>query len=464
MKEILDKKQYNYLNDDVDHLIDKQITLFPEYSQIKKPQKLIDELNDPNIKWVVFINPPYAEASESKAAGAKRKDGVNDTNIGSIMSKNGYGKSAKELYVQFIYRILKEFPTERTYLGIYSTAKYMISPYNRDFRDKVFKPEFKGGFVINSKSFSQCRGKFPITFAIWDLSKNIPLIEQELKFDVIQNDSTILETTKTFVEPLKNINEWFDRIKNVNVMPPFSSAITEKVSNSTDIRDRVAENFIGFLASGGVDVQNNNYTCLMSTPTGTHMGTSITPDNYYKALIISTVRNLITSNWLNNRDQYIIPCVDLPEEFIYDSIIWVLFDNSNQSASIRDVLYKGNVYHLENNFFPYLKQDLSISSKFDDSFTAKIIASRQLSDEAKKLYYAGLEVYRYFFKNINLFDLTKWRIDKVDYRVGWYQIRNAIQSSELQDGCRLIEKVKVASKELADKLTPLVYKYGFLAK
>ena len=43
-------------------------------------------------------------------------------------------------------------------------------------------------------------------------------------------------------------------------MVPFSSAIKEKRINPKDVRDRIADGFIGFIATGSPDVQNNNFT------------------------------------------------------------------------------------------------------------------------------------------------------------------------------------------------------------
>ncbi|MDR2115321.1 MAG: hypothetical protein LBP87_02960, partial [Planctomycetaceae bacterium] len=59
--------QYDYLNDDVDYLFNKdELPFEPEW---KMPQKLRDELNDPEITWIVFINPPFVTAQDARAGG-----------------------------------------------------------------------------------------------------------------------------------------------------------------------------------------------------------------------------------------------------------------------------------------------------------------------------------------------------------------------------------------------------------
>ena len=54
--------QYDYLNDDVESVFDDQ-SLFDRES--KRPQNLLRDLYDPDIKWIIFINPPFATAQKA---------------------------------------------------------------------------------------------------------------------------------------------------------------------------------------------------------------------------------------------------------------------------------------------------------------------------------------------------------------------------------------------------------------
>ena len=147
--------QYDFLNDDVSARLVQ--ALFNDYSSIKMPQLLQEELKDENLKWIVFINPPYAEASEASKAGEKRKVGVSKSKVSDLMCSSIYGNEAHELYTQFLYRIMKEMPLDRTMLCMFSTPKYIVAPSNKNMRRNLFLAEYKGGFVINSHSFSQCK-------------------------------------------------------------------------------------------------------------------------------------------------------------------------------------------------------------------------------------------------------------------------------------------------------------------
>jgi len=448
--------QYDYLNDDVDFL---KVSVLQEYGVRKMPSALLQDLENPEIKWIIFINPPYAEASESKAAGVKRKTGVNATKVGDWMKDIGLGQPAHELYSQFLFRISQELPLDRMFMGLFSTAKYMISSYNRNFRKNHFKAELLDGFVINSKSFSQCKGQFPICYALWDFSHDMQLDSQKLSFQIIDGN---LSGIKTFVEPPKTINEWFVREKNTRIFPPFSSAIKQQQSSSSDVRDGVNEDFLGYLASGSPDMQNNKYTCIMSTPTGGHIGTSINPRNIDKSIVVNAVRTIIPLTWLNNRDQYSVPNKEISREFLLDCLLYDLFSNSNQTASVRSVQFKGQSYNVINNFFPFTKDCLNIQSRIDDSFISHYFTKDELSPEALNLWNKGRVLYLEFFKKLNEINKTKYKIDGLDYRVGWYQIRNAL--SELNDTRinQMLNDIKDSLVKLTDKLIPSVYEYGFL--
>ena len=97
--------QYDYLNDDIaeDGSIDYAITG-------KVPQNLRDAIAAAKVgrkKFLVLINPPYAEAG--KGTGKGNKEGVsNENRISGEMRQFGFAK--RELFVQFLYRVAKEIP------------------------------------------------------------------------------------------------------------------------------------------------------------------------------------------------------------------------------------------------------------------------------------------------------------------------------------------------------------------
>ena len=167
--------QYDYLNDD--------ITDFGEIDyglSNKLPAALRQAIADAKAGTegakpiLVLINPPYAEAmnvDNIKEAGsnAALKKGVASTRISHGMS--GLGYAARELFVQFLHRIMNELPNAK--LAMFSKLKYVNAPNFTAFRQQ-WTAQYLDGFVVHSKAFDGLKGDFPIGFLIWDLAKNTP--------------------------------------------------------------------------------------------------------------------------------------------------------------------------------------------------------------------------------------------------------------------------------------------------
>ena len=71
------------------------------------------------------------------------------------------------------------------------------------------------------------------------------------------------------------------------------------------------------------------------------------------------VRRLPKATWLNDRDKFMQSTAELSREFICDAVIWSLFAPSNQTVSLRNVEYEGEVYRMPNNLFPFLLEEIS---------------------------------------------------------------------------------------------------------
>ena len=158
--------QYDYLNDDVEYLLTKDSLPFePNW---KLPKKLRDELKDESITWLVYINPPFATAQDAKQT--RSKTGISKTKIEKLMDKEEIGHAKRELFAQFMFRVSLELP-KKTYLGMFSTLKYVNAPDSVEYRNKYFNHKYEKGFLFHSKCFQGIAGNFPIAFMIWNLSK-----------------------------------------------------------------------------------------------------------------------------------------------------------------------------------------------------------------------------------------------------------------------------------------------------
>lgn len=121
-------------------------------------------------KLIIFINPPYAEATSgtTPAGTGKNKSGVSLGNATYEKYKEILGKASNELFAQFFIRIYKEIPNCK--LASFSTLKYINSSNFMKFRE-TFKAKFLNGFIVPADTFDNVKGQFPIGFLVWDLGE-----------------------------------------------------------------------------------------------------------------------------------------------------------------------------------------------------------------------------------------------------------------------------------------------------
>lgn len=136
----------------------------------KLPQSLQEILKDDKKreKLIIFINPPYAEAGNTKqttGTGANKPKVATD-NATYEKYKEILGKASNELFAQFFIRIHQEIP--HCTLASFSTLKYVNSSNFVKFRE-TFKAKFLGGFMCPADTFDNVKGQFPIGFLVWDL-------------------------------------------------------------------------------------------------------------------------------------------------------------------------------------------------------------------------------------------------------------------------------------------------------
>lgn len=461
--------QYDYLNDDIPFL-DNSLNL--GYKR-KMPENLVKDLQDPKIKWIIFINPPFATSNNASGnTGKKSKDTVSMTSVRKMMTDDNLGEASRELFLQFLYRISKEFKNKNAHLCLFSTLKYLNSNNDQKIRDSFFKYEFKKGFIFSSQCFNGAKGKFPVGFLVWNLSKEEHLENQKIILDVFNED-----VEKYGIKEIKSIqrtnflNKWIDRPKTKYIYPAFKSAISIAESNK-DTRDRISEDFICSLMICGNDYQHQNYTSLLSGPYTSAGALSVTSNNFVKAMIIFVVRLISKSYWINNRDQFYAPSEIFSREFIDDCVVWSAFADANNTVSLKNIKYRGEIYQIPNNLYPFLIKEiknwkcsvdsisLQISSANEDRFLAKWLQNKNLSKEAKNVLEKGKELYKYFYKEICNTHWMNFKIENWD--VGLWQIKQALKQADL--GIEELNNLKSAHKELGKKLLPQIYKYGFINK
>ena len=446
--------QYDYLNDDVESVFDDQ-SLFD--APCKRPANLLRDLHNPDIKWILFINPPFATSQKAGYSGESKK-GVSGTKIQPLMHQHGLGEVSRELFAQFLFRIRQEFAGKQAHLGLFSTLKYVNANNDQKFRDQVFQFTFKDGFVFSSANFSgtQAANPFPVGFLIWDLAKHKKLEEQKLEVTVLDDDTSKIGRKLIVAKHRsKFLSKWIDRPNATEIFPPLGGAITVKGGNE-DVRDRVATGFLASLMCKGNDVQNYNNVALLSGPYVSAGALSVVPENFEKAMVVHAVRRNVRKSWINDRDQFLQPEGKPGVDFVRRCAVWSLFADSNQTASLRNVAYKGKVFQITNHFFPFTISTVkkcevsdseiarSLKADAEDRFVARWLIQQKLDADCAELWQMGGELYRSFFKHFKELPTSKFKVEHWD--AGWWQVKRCLVEAGLEG--ERFKQVEILKKKI----------------
>jgi hypothetical protein len=420
---------------------------------------------------VIYINPPYAEASNRKTIVSKgeNKPKVSTTSKTYNNFQNIVGTATRELFAQFFLRVYYDIPD--CILASFCTLKYVSAQYFDKFRN-YFKADFKAGFVCKANSFDNVKGHFPIGFSILDLSNNNKISVVEM--DVYDNNKGV--TQLNYLEK-KNFYSYEKGTFIIDWLKKYY--------------DKKGE-FIAYLRMQGTDIQNNLgifiSNKLSENDYKKHLYTIITQKNLIFISIYFTVRKVIPATWLNDRDQFLYPNdgwkTDL--EFQNDCLAYTLFSNNIQSK------------HGTNHWIPFTEYLVGSRDKFDSHFMTDFISGkenfelrveevpllfyqnddfsgglgsvdynktmkREFSETAKNVFKAGLALWKYYHKqpnvnvNASLYDIREY-----------FQGRNkkGVMNNKSNDETynTFNDNLRIALKTLAQKIEPKVYEYGFLKK
>jgi hypothetical protein len=431
--------QFDFLNDSFDKL----------------PKGLQEIINNPEKqnKLLIYINPPYAEASNRATVVGK---GENKSNVATETKvyqdfHNVIGTAARELFTQFLIRIVTKIPNAK--VAQFSTFKMVQAPNFFKFRN-FFKAEFRKGFAIPANTFDNVKGQFPIGFFIWDLGKKQKI--DKITCDIFGNKNTLLLGTKTFYAYDKDIFI-------INWLRKYYDKKTERIA---------------YLRMQGTDMQNNRGVFLTNKPSANdllkHLTTDITRNNIIEICIYLSVRHVIEEEWLNDRDQFLYPNEKWETDTVFqnDCLTFALFHSQNKISS------KGVINH----WIPFTEDEVDARDNFESNFMSDYIIGKlkkenstnmfekvektkriklEFSTEAKAVFETGKALWKYYHKQPNI-NINASLYDIREY----FQERNSAGRMNSKSGnetyTKLIAELRESLAILAKKIEPKVYEYGFL--
>lgn len=416
----------------------------------KLPKELKNIIDEKPEKLIIYINPPYAEATSgnTRAGTGKNKSLVARGNKISEDYKDILGKANNEIFAQFFIRIYKEIPN--CIFATFSTLKYLNSTNFIRFRE-YFKAKFLKGFIVPAWTFDNVKGKFPIGFLIWDTSKKQKI--KNISVDVFNEKIEFLGKKSFYGELPESINKWIKGYDNKNAMQ-----------------------IVGYMENPTPDFQNNSFLCIINKHGTRHNNYyAFSQDNFFIGCIYFYVRHCIPHNWINNNDQFLYPNDNWEKdlEFQSDCLTFTLFHGHNRITSEEGINhwipFSEAEVEAKNNFESHFMKDF-IDGKIKPKETKELLTERRslkpikFSKEAKDIFEAGRELWKYYHKH-----------DLININASYYDIRKFFQGVDSKSGRmnnksidetynKLIGNLRERMKILSKKIEPKIYEFGFLKK
>ncbi len=439
--------QFDFLNDEL---------LGP-----KVPESLKRIISSPEErrKLIVLINPPWAEAGDKdtvKGTGTNKKD-IALKNKTYKQFKNSIGIAAREIYVQFFMRIYTEL--SGCILAEFSKLKHLTAPNFIDFRSAFKAHLYKPKFVVNSKTFENVPGSFPVGFFVWDTSVPERFSGTEAEYLDKAGNSIGIKRIVCY-DGMRTINDWI---------------ISTRARGGRKI---------GFMNAKGADFQNQNYNYIINDRSQLPhpRGTDVTDKNFLEICIYYAVVHSMKDNWINDRDLFLEPEPKWfdDKEFLSNCIIYTLFSNRirNTEGTNHWIPFSEEEVNSPERFASHIVKDLLITpgalvpiTRDETSLFGEIDAREDdawyplstISTEAKTVLDTGRKIWIHYLAQAD-----------VNVNASFYEIGAKFQGTKANGELSgrsddpiyepLRNEIGRAKRVLEKKIAPKAFEFRFLIK
>jgi len=308
---------------------------------------------------------------------------------------------------------------------------------------------------MNNKNF--------FNFDVLTLSENFEIFNE--------GEKTIYNT-----DGLVSASDWV-KLKNKFVdCPQMSNALKVKSKG----KGKWCEDALGYIINNSNNVYYNGTLCGLFTSGfgGNNIGQPFTKENFYKNLVFFTARRTVNSNWINQKDEYLVPdeSHESFNQYKYDSIIYSLFNSASNQSSLRQIDYKDKLWDIKNEFF-WMSVDkmkeLADQNGYDELYNDARTASdryvykllfgedriydrlspdaKAVLDKATELVERSIELRQVMANDEN--HLNSWDAGYAQLKLVWKEY--------FQED---FKEFRQLYKNLEGRMRPLVYELGFLKK
>lgn len=456
--------QFDFLNDSLDKL----------------PEGLKEALEN-NKPIIFFINPPYATAANGKTDGDS-KEGCAKTIVNEEMVKCGFGNGSRNLYAQFLYRIMmikEQYNLTNVHIALFSPTLFLSGTSYKVFREYFCKEfSYNSGVQFKASHFADVADNWGISFSIWNGGETIDKNNFNYKLiDNIDGEIEVVGEKDVYnIDGLTTASDWAKTSSNNEKVEQVYLTSAIKIKESDKFKAYTLNNSIGGFVNSGNNVDKNTQSCYFtcgSISTATGAITHVMKDNFTKCTALFSARKLIEKNWVNSKDEYLAPNEEHPQyqEFVNDSIIFSLFHSASNQSSLRQVEYKGKKWDIKNEFFFMSKNEiLDLANEYGFDFTFNdanvsneryvytLLQNIELSNEAKVVLDKAIELTKKSFRYRELFNEEHPEYQILNWDASYYQLKAMWKEYMPQEYKEFTELYK----KLADKMRPMVYELGFL--
>jgi hypothetical protein len=303
------------------------------------------------------------------------------------------------------------------------------------------------------------------------------------EFDILEMDNN-LQVIKTDVKTVYNTDDC-EKLQNWVVKdvkkekrqdcPQMSSPLVIKQKGS----GKTIPNSLGYFYSYGNNVYfNPTNVGLLSSGFSNGHGVGVSVINFNKVVIAFTARKIIKSNWINQKDEYLVPNEEHEqfEQFKYNSLVYSLFHIHSFQSSLRQVEYKDKLWDIKNEFFWMSKdrmKELADENGYDNLYNDARTSSERhvynllfgeeriydkLSPDAKLVLDKATELVEKSMELRQVMANDENHLDSWD--AGYAQLKLIWKDYFQED----FKEFRQLYKNLEDRMRPLVYELGFLIK
>lgn len=452
--------QFDFLNDSLDDL------------KVKAPGLLGAFENNKPIMF--FINPPYV-----KPNGANGNTSQSSNVCKEMHNIDGFKQS--ELICQFLWRILN---IKRTYnltnccIACFTKPTWLCGESTSRFRKLFFEHfKFTNGIMFNAGEFSNVSSLWGITFNLWRPGE----CNNKNEFEHILTRSTIdgeIEAIGTkvlynrdgiyYIPCSKLISQCVKQYKENKLAFKFDIKTNTIKAQYKKVPDDYLSLHIGL---HGDYVQSNNACYIKSgidnEAKDTIGSNAITKQNFLSACMIYAMRNVIQTNWIIDKDSYIIdPDREYPESFITDCLVYSLFSNYAISMHHEQGSLKNEMFWMPKKSILDLAEQYNNTDCYEDGITSEnSFAYNKLNERADtftdmaiKVLAAGRDLVINSFQYRELFNESHPEYQINNWDCGFYQLKALLKEFMPDD----LKTFRTLHKQLGDKIRRQVYELGIL--